>query len=448
MSRHVLLVDDDVDRLGSLASELRSRGLSVALADDAKSAALALANRRPDAVLVSPGLASTVREVLAAHRSAADVTLLVLGDAPAPDSASASDLDGLATRLYALRVEAPAAAQRGDFRGRLEQVAMPDLLQLLGMNQRTGTLAVTTPSGAGEVRLVEGRIVDAVYRRLEGEKALYRLLVEGEGTFAFAGGSPSPMQRVDLPTSTLLMEGLRQVDEVRARRARLVSDEDALLAVGAASDDAPDAERRVAEVLTAPLTLDELLDDVPLPDLEVVTAVERLLDSGIVRRVPRGALHAELAAADRVAVLAALVRRLARPGFEGAPRIVVASSPQRLATVAHAVRRIANALAPAESLPAAPVPHVLATLRLGETELDVVGLPALDAYCPLWSLSLPGSLAAVRLGVLDSPALEEACATAEVPLLDAEELVGDLDEADPAQMASLVTGALSALAAT
>ncbi len=450
MARHVLVVDEDVDRLGSLASELRSRGLSVSLADDAASAAAGLRNRRADTIVVSRGLCPSVREMVAAHKTTLDVPILVLDSAAeGPDVVAPTDFDGIANRLFALRVEAPvAAAERGDFRGRLEQVSMPDLLQLLGMNQRTGTLGVTTPSGAGEVRLVQGRIVDAVYRRLEGEKALYRLLVEGEGTFAFAGGAPSPMKRVDLPMNTLLMEGLRQVDEVRERRARLVSDDDALLAVAAPADDAPDADRRVAEVLTAPLTLDELLDDVALPDLEVITAAARLVEAGIVRRVPRGALHAELAGSDRLAVLAALVRRLARPGFEGAPRMVMASTPQRLATVAHSVRRIANALAPAESLPAAPVPHVLATLRLGETDLDVVGLPVLDAYCPLWSLSLPGALAAVRLGSLASPALDEACAACEVPLLDAAEIAGDLDEADPAQMAGLITAALTMLAQT
>ena len=41
---------------------------------------------------------------------------------------------------------------------------------------------VTTSSGAGEVRMGEGEVLDAVYRRLEGEKAPYRLLGEREGT--------------------------------------------------------------------------------------------------------------------------------------------------------------------------------------------------------------------------------------------------------------------------
>ena len=58
-------------------------------------------------------------------------------------------------------------------------------------------------------------MLDAVYRRLEGEKALYRLLGEREGSFAFVpGGTTSPCARVALGTSMLVMEAMRQFDEV------------------------------------------------------------------------------------------------------------------------------------------------------------------------------------------------------------------------------------------
>ena len=49
------------------------------------------------------------------------------------------------------------------------------------------------------MRLAEGEVVDAVYRRLEGEKAFYRMLGEREGRFAFSPGEPSAARRLTSP---------------------------------------------------------------------------------------------------------------------------------------------------------------------------------------------------------------------------------------------------------
>jgi hypothetical protein len=315
------------------------------------------------------------------------------------------------------------------------------------MNRRTGALSITTASGAGEVRLTDGEIVDAVYRRIEGEKALFRLLAESDGAFAFATSSPSPLRRVQTPTSVLLMEGMRQIDEVRHMRETVGGEQDALLAIAQPQADASEVARRIGELLTAPRTVDELLDDLPLGDLEILAALGRLIRDGSVRRIAKGAVRVALAEPEQMTVLAALVKRSTRNGFTGRARLLLAASPRRLATMLHAVGRIADALAPAELPPAAPVPHVLATLRLADgVELDMVALPNLDAYSPLWSLTVPGSVACIRFENTDSPVLDEACAVAGVPLVDAGALIGDIDEADPAQMAALVRMALDTAA--
>ena len=57
-----------------------------------------------------------------------------------------------------------------------------------------------------------------------------------------------------------------------------------------------------------------------------------------------------------------------------------------------------------------------------------------------------GSAVAVRLAVAANASLEEACAVAGVPLLDAEALLGEVDEADPVQVAALVRATLDAMA--
>jgi CheY-like chemotaxis protein len=454
MSRAVLLVEPDVDALGALASELRARGLSVTLADSAERAFERARAAMHDAVLVSVGLRDhqVLLDRLGADKDLAEVPAFLLVEHDVRDTLSEShlpksDAEIIARRLYALPPRrAPVAVDRGDFRGDLQQVALADLLQLLSMNRRTGALTLTTSSGAGELRLVEGEIVDGVYRRLEGEKALYRLLGEAEGTFAFASGSPSPLRRIETKTQLLLMEGMRRLDEVRRRREALAAEQDALLAIETPTEDSPDDLRRVLETLSAPRTLDEVLDDVPLADLELLELLENAIQSGRIRRIPKGAVRVELADPEHMSVLAAIAKRMKRGGFVGAGRVVVAGAPPRLATLMHSIRRVADVVAPAEGAPAAPVPHVLATLRLADgVELEVVGLPLLDAYCPLWALTLPGALVAVRLDADGSDTLHELCSVAGVTVLDAAALLGDLDEADPAQVAALLRLALDAV---
>ena len=71
---------------------------------------------------------------------------------------------------------------------------------------------------ARETPGVPWRELVSVYRRLEGEKAFYRLLGERSGRFAFSPGEPSTVRRLTAPTSQLLMDAMRQVDEVSHRR--------------------------------------------------------------------------------------------------------------------------------------------------------------------------------------------------------------------------------------
>jgi len=157
-----------------------------------------------------------------------------------------------------------------------------------------------------------------------------------------------------------------------------------------------------------------------------------------VRKIASNQARVELADAERMAVLAALAKRAVRAGYRGAARVVVAASLQRLVTLMHAISRIADAVVPTEAVPAAPVPYALATLRLGEADLEVMGLPLVEAYAPLWGLVLPGAAALARIEQTASDALDTACSVAAVPVLEASALLQDGDESDPEQVATLL----------
>ncbi|RYZ07208.1 MAG: DUF4388 domain-containing protein [Myxococcales bacterium] len=444
--KHILLIEPDVDVLGTLASRLRSRGLSVLIADHIDGVMERAASADTLAVLLSSTLLSDVDgyDRLRNLGALRDVPFFILVDKPvgaslAPDELPHHDVELIARRLYAIPNRVTVGPEEGgDFRGDLQQVSTVDLLQLLAMNRRSGTLSINTPAGNGEVRIKTGEIVDAVFRRLEREKALFRLLGETDGTFSFVGGSPQFLERIRTSTSSLLMEGLRQLDEAERLRVSLDLDGTALLAIAPPAADMPESAARVLEALMTPRTLPELLDEVTLHDLAVMEALEALLEQGLVRRIASSSVRVELADPERMAVLAALAKRAVRSGYRGAARVVIAATPQRLVTLMHATTRIADAIVPTEAVPTAPVPYALATLRLGEADLEVVGLPLVEAYAPLWGIVLPGASALARLELVAFEALDTACSVAAVPVLEASGVLQEGDEADPEHVANLL----------
>jgi hypothetical protein len=442
MARTVLLIEPDVDELGALASKLRGHGLEVAISDSLDSAAERARVGRVDLLLISGLLAKSegFAERMRAFPDLASTPRFVLVDgAPEPNAAeiARSDVEGIAKRVYALTRSVPAAAAGGDFRGDLLQVSVADLLQLLGANQRSGTLSLVTPSGQGEVRLFNGEIVDAAYRRVDGEKALIRLLGEAEGKFAFVGGTQQTLRRIQRPSHALLMDGMRQLDEAKRIRDMLAIGQDSLLAVVLPRPDFGDVEQRVLEALLTPRVLGELLDEVPMLDLYVLTALSSLLERGAVRRFAGGTLRVELGDPERLGLFAVLAKRVARPGFDGPPRIGLAASQQRLMATLPALSRISDTTVTTE-VPAAPVPYRLATIRLPDgVTLEITGLPLVEAFTPLWTFVLPSCAAIAHLEA-GGEALEAGCRLASVPLVDGEAVVGNGSDAEPERLAALI----------
>jgi CheY-like chemotaxis protein len=457
LARRVLLVDPDLDALGELSASLRVNGFTVLLADSVEGALERAKQTAPDIILASidvchPGGLS---DRLRADAELAKVPSIVLvGEAPPsglpPGHAVRTGLDDLMARIVSAPSRSlPAETPLGEVRGDLSQVPLSDLLQVLSMNRRTGVLSVSTATGAGEVRISDGEILDAVYRRLEGEKALYRLLGERDGSFVFVPGGTTSLRRVTVGTSMLVIEAMRQFDEGARLRSELAPGGDALLATEPASDEAPKLEREIVQFLQTPRSIEEILDEVQSPDLEVLQVMKGLARRARLRRIPRAALVTRLASDDRLQMLRALVSRLAKDGFSGSPRVAVAAPPNRLASLAGAILRIEDSLPPLDPPPSATVPHQLATLRFGESvELSVIGLPLVGSFSPLWGLSLPSLGAVIRLDSTECPEFDAACAAAEVPVLHAAALIGEVEEGDPTQVAALLRVMLETAAGT
>ncbi|HVY46776.1 MAG TPA: hypothetical protein VHB21_12905, partial [Minicystis sp.] len=261
-------------------------------------------------------------------------------------------------------------------------------------------------------------------------------------------------RRLAVPTSVLLMEAMRRVDEVARRRREiapagegLLLEEPSVQKMSSKPPELPGARAVLARDLTqhlqVPRSVDELLDEVDAPDLEVLEALVALDAAGKIRRVPISEVTTPFAPAEQLPVLRSLVRRLTRLGFAPPPRLVIAAGVQRMPALAHAVRRIGDAVPPSDLPPRAPLPRLLGTLRLGDgVELSLTGLPTDPTFAPTWALALPGAAAVVRLHEAGGRTLEAQCDALEVTLIDAESLMGALDVAVPGQVAALVRSAL------
>lgn len=124
-------------------------------------------------------------------------------------------------------------------------------------------------------------------------------------------------------------------------------------------------------------------------------------------------------------------------------RIVVCGSPARVSALGRAALRVAAFQPPAEPAPLVPVPHTAATMTLGPGfDLELVALPLVPAYAPLWPLALAGAHAVVRLDAAAAKLLDEACAWTDRRHMDAAELVPGFAEDDEDKLAEIVRAAV------
>jgi hypothetical protein len=103
--------------------------------------------------------------------------------------------------------------------GSIDEIPLPDLLQLLSTSRKSGVLSVRSDSGHGRIYLRKGQIyfatIDDSYD-LSPRKAMFRLLTWVSGTFELeAPDEKSVLEEIQESTEALLMEGMRQLDEFR-----------------------------------------------------------------------------------------------------------------------------------------------------------------------------------------------------------------------------------------
>lgn len=102
---------------------------------------------------------------------------------------------------------------RKGFFGNAIEVELFDYVQMVALSGRDKLIEIKTPASSGLVWFEHGDICHVEYGEQTGEKAFYRLVAEGRGSFSERLFSDPPKRTIIGSSMHLLMEAARQMDE-------------------------------------------------------------------------------------------------------------------------------------------------------------------------------------------------------------------------------------------
>lgn len=173
--------------------------------------------------------------------------------------------------------------------GKLEEVPLPDLLQLFHTSKKNGVLVVTNEQEA-RIYLRQGKVYYAVINEnhdLGPQKSFNRIITWERGEFELRPPDNQEfMVELDESTEHLLMDALRQLDELRRVQGSLPPlDQTLMIAVPLQvplRDLNPD-ELDVLQLILNWGTLHGVFDNNPQDDVTLATIAASLLERGYVR---------------------------------------------------------------------------------------------------------------------------------------------------------------------
>jgi CheY-like chemotaxis protein len=401
---NILIADPDLEAAKALSVAFRQRGYQVFHAPDGSKALELSVLRAPDVVLFDDQCqlleVRTFIRILKTNPRTEDIPVVVTTVQLDVDRAGGArdgylrkpfNMDEVLARVdHLLRKSEAAKNLRGEanqIEGNLAQLSLPDLLQILSMNKRTGRLNLVKADAKGAIHVSEGRPVNAALGGTEGEKALFRMLSWTEGSFSFVPNAVSVAVRINRSMEDALLEGLRQRDEVERLLPMLppLATRLQLSAHGSFPPDQHPVTAQVMELLHASRTLGELLDLSPATDLDVLNVVSTLLKKGLAQKaaVQQSEDVPLLAPAEVHALRGRLSRGRSLPD-QAVAKIFVCTSSTGL------MRQWAKGLPPlrqsrSDANPGKSHFGTLGRLALAESlELDFFLLPPFEAARPLW----------------------------------------------------------------
>jgi DNA-binding response OmpR family regulator len=306
--QNLLLVDADPRSLRVLEVSLRKAGYSVTATTDAQGALDMMALSVPDLILADTRLPGTdgfafVRSIQKRPELALIPFIFLSSDPSVESKVRGLELgveDYLTKPIYIKEIitRVNLVLQRKQreglkntlsktrFSGSLADMGLVDLLQTIDLSRKSGVLHLESGRSQGEIFFREGKIIDAEMGRIVGERAVYRALVFGEGTFEIDFRQVRRDERIHLSTQGILMEGMRRLDEW-GRMLEQLPPLDSVFEVDEGQlverlAEIPDEINDVLRHFDGKQSLLSIVDASDADDLATLTAISKLYFEGLI----------------------------------------------------------------------------------------------------------------------------------------------------------------------
>ena len=186
-----------------------------------------------------------------------------------------------------LQVTANRRAEPKMMQGNIEEIPLPDLLQLLSTSRKSGVLVLRSEWGTGRLYLRKGQIyyanVDESFD-VSPRKAVFRMLTWDKGLFELEPPDDRQvMEELQDSTEGLLMEGMRQLDEFRELSSKLPPFEAIVSIPRPLQQKLRDLKPNELDLMQTALdeaTVQQIIDQSPQTDLDTAQALLSLLERG------------------------------------------------------------------------------------------------------------------------------------------------------------------------
>jgi CheY-like chemotaxis protein len=299
----VLIVDDEPGILNVLETSLRALGPQILMASNGRAACEMVKAHQPALIISDLNMpemdGSQFFEWLRSQPDCAHIPFVCLSSADSEAERLAAfdmgveDYWSKPFRPMEIRHRVKRLLKRVrppvDLQGKLAQVSLAEVIQMLETGRRTGLLLLTRQQEEARVYFRDGFILDIEYGAVRAERAFFRLVGWTTGSFTFRSLPINREPVIKLNPQQLLMEAFRRFDEVEHLIAELPN-RDQTFICGDGFERAPEVAEQIAQegefaaniervrqLFDGSRTLDQCCDELR-DDLETLLLVQELIN--------------------------------------------------------------------------------------------------------------------------------------------------------------------------
>jgi hypothetical protein len=192
---------------------------------------------------------------------------------------------GICGNIFSLRAKSGQAAKTLRVKDPRD-LTLPDLLKILTTNAFSVMIHLKKGTQESRIFVKKDRIVHAEYGQAQAEKALFRLFGWPEATYEIKEypATPSVPHSIHLPTDALIMEGMKEADEMDA----LVRQLPALVAPLQVKEDCPlplsahtSGEIEIYLSIIRHQRLVSVLEESQMTDVKILRLADALIRKGV-----------------------------------------------------------------------------------------------------------------------------------------------------------------------